>query len=318
MTLSFDFRNTATTEFGVGRENSSGQSFVMVPIDAGVQAALQEMVAATRTEMGASVQDAAPLYEPSEKYGSVEYVRLPLNDDLGAQIRSIHQANNLPSDAGALSEAGDVFCYFVRMTDGEGKRLTGLRRANQFKGILKSRLLHFLSDALRIVEDKVFKLDNDFDLLVDDTEIHILRPSGFEFVGKMQDAVLAAVPANIEQIQQDLPFVDFSSIATYAGTHPRAARHLASIRTLNETQNIDRNLLKKLCKRTGVVIHEAEGKVVIDSGSEMGFLEVLDRRRYHLELVKDSSEYFKAASRRKIGSVATNIQATSPGTGRQR
>jgi hypothetical protein len=32
----------------------------------------------------------------------------------------------------------------------------------------------------------------------------------------------------------------------------------------------------------------------------MGLLEVLDRRRYEVELVKDSPERFKAASRRKI------------------
>jgi hypothetical protein len=33
----------------------------------------------------------------------------------------------------------------------------------------------------------------------------------------------------------------------------------------------------------------------------MDFLEVLDRRRYELELVKGSPEQYKAASRRKIG-----------------
>ena len=104
---------------------------------------------------------------------------------------------------------------------------------------------------------------------------------------------------------QDLPFVDFTSIASDATTHPRAARHLASIRALKETQNIDRSALKKLCKRTGVRTHDADGKMIIDDASEMAFLEVLDRRRYHLELVKNSSEYFKAASRRKIGSTAT-------------
>jgi len=220
-------------------------------------------------------------------------------------VRFIHQANNLPTDANSLAEPSDIFCYFARMTDAGGNRLTGLRRASQFKGVLKSHLVRLLSDALQIVEDKVFKLDNDVDLLVDDAEVHILRPSGFEFIGKLQDAVLAAVPANIQQIQQDLPFVDFTSIASYASTHPRAARHLASIRALKETQNIDRSALKKLCKRTGVRTHDADGKMIIDDDSEMAFLEVLDRRRYHLELVKDSSEYFKAASRRKIGSTAT-------------
>jgi hypothetical protein len=277
----------------------------MVPVDAGVQAALKEMVAATQAEMGGSPENTAPQYDPSERYGSCEYVRLPLNDDLATQVRFIHQANNLTTDANSLSDPTDIFSYFVRMTDADGNRLTGLRRASQFKGILKSHLVHLMTDALRIVEDKVFKLDTDFDLLVDDTEVHILRPSGFEFIGKLQEAVLAAVPANIEQIQEDLPFVDFASIADYAGKHPRAARHLASIRALKETKDIDKSALKKLCRRTGVKTHDVDGKIIIDDGYEMGFLEVLDRRRYHLELVKNSSEFFKAGSRTKIGSTAS-------------
>jgi hypothetical protein len=165
-------------------------------------------------------------------------------------------------------------------------------------------LIRIVTDALRLVEDQVFKLDNDFDLLVDDENVHILRPTGFELVGELQTAILGAAPDNIELIKVDLPFIDFASIERYVSTHPRAARHLASIRAQNEAKDIDKTALKKLCKRTGVKIQDTDGKISIDEGSEMGFLEVLDRRRYHLELVKNSSEYFKAASRRKIGNVS--------------
>jgi hypothetical protein len=58
-----------------------------------------------------------------------------------------------------------------------------------------------------------------------------------------------------------------------------------------------------------VKIEDTNGRITIDSGSEIGFLEVLDRRRYHLELVKNSSEFFKAGSRRKIGNVAGDTTA---------
>lgn len=69
---------------------------------------------------------------------------------------------------------------------------------------------------MRIIPDTVFKLDNDFDLLIDDTNVHILRPSGFEFAGRLQQALLDAVPGNIEEIQRDLPFVDFADVKAYA------------------------------------------------------------------------------------------------------
>jgi len=113
-------------------------------------------------------------------------------------------------------------------------------------------------------------------------------------------AILDAVPDNVNAIAKDLAFVAFGGIETYAGKHPRAARYLASIRAQKETISIDKALLKKVCKRTGVELSEAKGKVIVADGNEMGFLEVLERRRYELELVKGSPERFRAASRKKI------------------
>ncbi|MGH7307081.1 MAG: Kiwa anti-phage protein KwaB-like domain-containing protein [Candidatus Rokuibacteriota bacterium] len=299
MTLAFNLRNVRVTEFGVGRDDEEGQTFHLVPVDADVQAALQEMVAATWSAMR-ELSDDPPRYEPSEKHASSEYVYLPIGDDLAEPLRQLHEANNLAVDSAALSDHAKVFCYFVRMTDKQGRRLTAIRRATQFKGILKSRLIRLVTDALRIIEDRVFKLDSDFDILIDNARVHILRPSGFEFVGKLQAAVLAGAPENVKAIQRDLPFVDFDLVENYAAKHPRAARYLASIRAQKATTDIDKRALKELCKATGVEIQEAKGKITVADGHVMGFLEVLDRRRYEVELVKGSPERFRAASRRKL------------------
>src|SRR5438105_2908971 len=80
-------------------------------------------------------------YEPAEKYASHEYVYLPLDDRLALRVREIHEANNLPTDNSPLAQLPDVFLYFARLTDSKGRRLTALRRATQFKGVLNSRLL---------------------------------------------------------------------------------------------------------------------------------------------------------------------------------
>jgi hypothetical protein len=167
--------------------------------------------------------------------------------------------------------------------------------------VLKSRLVRFISDALGIIEESVFRLDNDFDLLIDNATVHILRPAGFEFVGQLQQAVLAAAPTNVKAIRKDLPFVDFTEIEAYAISHPRAARYLASIHAQKATKNIDKSALKALCKRTGVEVKESKGKIVVDNDGVMAFLEVLDRRRYQLELVKGAPESFRAGSRQKLG-----------------
>jgi hypothetical protein len=299
MTLEFDLESVTVTEFGVGRDHGDGRTFAAVPVDAAVQAALREMVQATWVAMQNDEHGPAQ-YEPSEKHGSTEYLYLPVTDDMATSVRELHEAINLEIADGALDDPANVFCYFVRLTDKEGRRLTALRRASQFKGVLKKRLIRFVSDSLKLIEDSVFKLDSDFDLLVDAGHVHILRPSGFEFAGKLQQAILEAVPENIKAIGKDLAFVDFEGIAAYAGKHPRAARYLASIRGQEETKSIDKALLKKLCKQTGVEFTQSKGKVVIMDGHELGFLEVLDRRRYEVSLVKEKPEQYRAASRRKI------------------
>lgn len=300
MKLQFDLKNVEVIEFGVGRDEADERTYVYVPVDADVQAALREMVADTWVAM----QEQADVrrYDPSEKHAGVEYVYLPLEDELSASLRLLHEAVNLPPNANAVADPEPVFCYFARMTDNKGKHLTALRRATQFKGLLKKRhrLVRFANDALRIIDDEVFKLDTDFDLLIDDANIHILRPSGFEFVGQLQLAVLAAVPQNIKLIQKDIAFVDFDSIAAYASTHPRAARYLASIRNQKESKNIDKRALKKLCKATGVEFSDINGNIAVDEYHVMGFLEVLDRRRYEVLLVKDAPEQYRAASRQLL------------------
>ena len=137
-------------------------------------------------------------------------------------------------------------------------------------------------------------------MLIDSANVLILRPSGFEFAGRLQEAIREAVTANIQAIQEDIPFIDFSNIEHYASGHTRAARHLASIRSQLETRNISQALLKKACKTHGVDLHLKNGKIRISPGSEMSFLDVLDRRRYELELVEGSPERYKASSRQRV------------------
>jgi hypothetical protein len=178
--------------------------------------------------------------------------------------------------------------------------LTPIRRSVQFKGILKSRLIRMVTDAMKLVTETVFKLDKDFDLLVDKSTVHVLRPNALESIGKLHAVVLAAVPANINAIASDLPFVDFESISEYASNHSRAARSLAALRSRGKSKGIDRDSLIKMCAKTGVKISETNGKIAVERNDVLGFLEVLDRRRYEVELVLNSPEPFRASSRQSI------------------
>ena len=298
MALAFDFSDVRTTEFGVGLDKRDVSDFVCVPVDASVQVAIREMAQASLSAMQDVGQEPS-LYEPSEKHAGEEYLYLPAENELTKDIRRLYNATNLPISDSALKQPQKIFCYFGRFTDGENRRLLALRRATQFKGILKPQLIRVVNDTLKIVEDKIFKLDSNFDVLIDSERTHILRPSSFEFLGNLKEAILGEVPKNIGTISQDLPFVDLGGVQEYASTRPRAARYLASIRTQN-LKNISVNALATLCQETGVAIEENGGLVSINDGHMMGFLEVLDRRRYRVDLVANAPERFRAASRSRI------------------
>jgi len=298
MTLNFNFDSIKSIEFGVGHEVEDEELFSLVSVDKNVKTALREMAENTWDVMQSG--DDPEEYQPSEKHTSQEYVFVAIDSELALRIKSLHQATNLSLNAIAMENPETLLCYFSRMVDSKGKRLTAIKRASQFKGIVRKRLVQFVTDTLKLVEDRTFKLDNDFDMLVDSEHIHILRPSGFEFIGELQEVIRKAVPSNVEAIQKEMPFVDFSNIESYAGNHTRAARHLASIRSQRETQNISQSLLKKACKTHGIDLHVKDGKIMIAAGHEMDFLDVLDRRRYELELVEGSPERYRAGSRRKV------------------
>jgi hypothetical protein len=298
--MDFDINAIRTVQFGIGRDDGDEHAFHCVMVDDGVQAAFGEMAAETWASMQRLTTD-PELYEPSEKHAGCEHVYLTLNDGLAERMRNLHEAVNLDIDQNALEDTEAMFCYFAKFTDDQGRNLTALRRATQFKGVLKSRLLWQSGDALRVMEDKVFKLDKDFDLLIDNQHIHILRPSGFEFAGKLQEAILGAVAGNVATLQADLPFVQFAGIQDYASTRPRAARYLASIRSQQEVAKIDRQHLLDAFVATGVEVTEEDGQIVVDDRNAMGVLEVLDRRRYEVKLVPDEPERFRAPSRTRLG-----------------
>ena len=304
MDLNFDVDSIRLTEFGVGRDlQDDDHGFYGVSSNGDVQDELIDMVRTTigslsrlETESGDPKQ-----YSPSEKHGGTEYLILPIDNDLAQIFSDLHDTDNLPLDPQTLNYTGNIFCYFARFTDATSRRLIALRRASQFKSIRTRKVMRYFGNELDLVDDPLFALNNDFDLLVDSEDIHILHPSGFEFAGKLRQAILNAVPTNVAAIQIEIPYVAFQEIQEYAESRPRAARYLASILSQNLT-GIDANALTELCDRTNVEVNEVDGQIAIEDGHIMGFLEVLDRRRYENELIPGAPERFRASSRERLSS----------------
>ena len=297
MTIDIDLHDIAITEFGIGRKNPT--MFYAVAVDGSVHSMLRDMIQRTVALMERSVERGT-YYQASEKYESKEYCYLDVEDPLGQLFLDVATASNLTIDSEFPNDLDTVTCYFARLTDHQGRRLTGFRRAAQFKVLRKRTILRWMDDSLRSVDDTMFKLDADFDLLIDSKKLHVLRPRGLETMGLLKESILAAVEDNVARIGSQMPGVDFGSVATYAGTRIRAARYIASIRR-EDLEQIDMDALVQQCTETGVALETVNGKVAIPERDVMGFLEVLDRRRFGVELVQGSQEVYRASSRRKVG-----------------
>lgn len=297
MPLAFDLTTIDVIEFGVGRETNNGVEFVLIPTDATIKTALRDM--ASQTWRAISEHEEV-IFAPAEKYDSEENVVTATNGDYAGTLGDLHRAEMLPIAANALGEPERIFCYFARLTDRAQSRLTCVRRATQFKGILKSRLIQIVTDALKIVEERTFKLDNDYDILVDDENIHILRAAGFVVLSGIEEVIMAAVPRNVERLQDSLPFVDFATISTYASSHSRAAKVLASICSEGEANDVSRERLIAACNECGAEVDIDRDRIRPRTGHELNFLYALDRRLFRVQLVEGRIERYQAGSRRPV------------------
>lgn len=293
-----------TTEFGVCLDTAGADSNVLVPVDAGVQEALREMVQATADKIGCFARSAnLPTYEPAEKYAATEVLKCPIDEDFedSAPV-TLFRTNNLPTSHTALEDPSAIEFYFARLRDRQNRQLIAIKRAAQFKGMLKARgrLIRWLDDTMQVVEDDVFKLDPDFDYLVTDNEMYILRPSAFEFTVDLDATILAKAKENAESLHANVTFIDFAGIAEYVGGHKRAARLVAALKKRDDLSETDQRLLKKECKATGVTLERRNGRIAPAAGHEYEFLMLLDRRRYALTLIPDEPETYEAASRRQV------------------
>ena len=196
--MSFDYSSLVNIQFGICRGSLSGGDCVLIPVDKNVQSVLTQMVFDTHAAIQGDDNGAVlPTYEPAETYSAESRVQLAINNPLASRIREFYQRENLPLRPEALHEPQAVSCYFCIIHDRAQNKLLAMKRASQFKAVLKSNLITLLNDSLRAVNEKVFKLDSDFDFIVVDGVISALHISGLDRIAEMDDAVQSAALDNI-------------------------------------------------------------------------------------------------------------------------
>ena len=300
--MSFEYFNPANIQFGICRGALSEGDCVIIPVDNSVQTVLQQMVLDTRREIGIDTEGAAiPRYEPSQEYTSESRVVLPLRNRLAAKIRAFYERENPPVEPTALRDPQAVSAYFCIIHDHEQNKLIAVKRASQFKAVLKAHLISFIDDSLKAVGDNVFKLDSDFDFIVADEMISVLHVPGFEKIAEMDEAVQSAAVRNVAELATVLPNIAFDNLSDYVSSHKRAARIVASLCARDDLASTSMTNVRRECKRSGVAVQAVDGKLCAEPGNEMAFLHVLDRRRYTLSLISGRWEQYEAGSRKEVG-----------------
>jgi hypothetical protein len=297
----FDFDHIQSVEFCVSvATNGDAHINYLVPIDQSVQDALKQVLNTTLATIEPD-EDGWSSYELSEKYGSKESLRVNISAAEMAAVRALREEEGWDSNAGILTNPKKITYYFGVFRDNQGRKLLGVRQATQFKGAFKGHFLSVMDDTLRMVPDRVFKLDNEFDFLITAQHVYILRPAGFERVAEIEDYASAKACEMTLGLAEKVKFLDFGDLSEYVGKHKRAARLIATLHARTDLGTIKRAMFCKSAEETGVTLDTVGRKLAPRKGSEIACLELLDNRRYVTALKPGPKPAFVANSRRPVG-----------------
>lgn len=295
----FGFDAIRSTEFCVNATDGNTHTNYLVPSDRSVQSALREMLTETVRQFEAPGAE-VPQYELAEKYAGTEPTVSALASEEMEVIRSLHDEEGWPPNPQILRNPAGIAYYFAVFRDNTGRKLLGVRRAAQFKGVVKSHLVRLFDDSLTMVQDHLFKLDHDFDFLVTPQNVYILHPTGFERIAEIEALVSASAREKALALGQKVRFADFARIAEFVTTHKRAAKLIAALSSRGDLDRIKRSRFIAAAEETGVELEENRGKILPASDSEVAFLELLDDRRYTTSMKTGPKDAYVASSRRRV------------------
>jgi hypothetical protein len=217
-----------------------------------------------------------------------------------ATISSLYDEEGWTPNPRALDTPASIPYYFAVFRDATERKLLGVRQAAQFKGVISKRLIRLLDDSLTMIEDRVFKLDNDFDFLVTAQHVYILRPAGFERIAQVEKFASAKAREKTLALGGQVTFVDFEALADFVAGHKRAARLVAALSARAGLNEIQKSRFRLAAADTGVTLQNVGRKIRPAPGSEMPFLELLDDRRYTTAIKTGPKEAYVASSRKPI------------------
>lgn len=291
--MDFDINNVRLVTFYGFFDQTGNPEHIQIPIHLSIQQELEEILRKTFQNIGLPASaNTLDIFNPAENYTKECSLKLALNTSYISTFATVITLTNLPSRTNALDNILHLKYYYAVFTDSSDRKLYAFHRAGTFKRIVNSKLAFFNGGLLEVVNQPIFKLDNDFDFVVFDNQIYIFRVSGFEYITNAIEKIKSSASDNANQISAKVNYLDLSNIATYAMSHTKSARLLASINSRTDLNRIEKAKLVRNCNELGVVfVEDVHGSISITSGHEYNFLCLLDRRLYKVDLVNQSEKY---------------------------
>lgn len=296
----FDFQNIASVDFGVSLRSYGDMYFV--PTDLATKEALKAILQATRNAF-VGLPGNWELHDISEDYGERRKVYAPRDSEFMTEFSAIYQAGTLTDLSNIHNHARDVDYYFAVFRDAQNRRAVGIRKATKLKGMLNSRnrLMRLVDDTLVLIENDVLHLDTEFDVIVTDVDVFILNMRSMEQVGKIVQHVAMTAVSKIQAIQNAVTFLDLTRIAKNIAHHPRMARHAASIAANPNLSHFQKSVIETHASQHGIKFKVlANGQLQCRKTDEAKLLELLDARRYHIDLAGNGGDPYRATARQKV------------------
>jgi len=295
----FDQARIASVNFAVGLRSSGKRYFV--PTDGAVKDALKQVLGSTIGAFGA-VDGPWELHDISEDYGDTRRTFAPRTTDYLSVLSEIYDEGNLSDLANAHEHVKDIDYYFGEFRDAQGRRVIGIKKATQLKGTLgaRNKLVRLVDDSLQMINDDVLKLDTEFDAVITNTHVFMLKVRSVEYLADIVARVAGTAANKVQLIHDQIPFLDLSRIGESIGGHPRLARLAASIAAREDLHLIRQDRVEEIAKQHGLVLRTVNGRLRCRRVDEAKLLEILDARRYHVDLTATGPVPYRATARQRV------------------
>jgi hypothetical protein len=296
----FDFDNVdeRATNLYVRQGTGKNSEFSTVHIDTRVREILLDALLETMESMRFFGTEAT-LYDPSNDLGYRDFLYFPLDDELATGARVLTEIGDPPPIQNPLEVLPKINMYMAKFRDLQDRELLAVASVSNFgKYVQNHRFTWVFGNELTVVDRAQFRLESDFDFLIDSSNIFIHRHKTFERICGFSDALVDAMTANLTHVAEQLQFVHFEGISLGLGKSVTAAREVAAIRANRFYENLDAQRLQSGCAKLNIRYEVRDGVMHIDEEDHQKFLFLLSRKFLEIDLRTDGVELYQVAGRR--------------------